>query len=363
MKEKLRIAIFEPSRKAVGGGQKVMAKIAHHLSKKNYVEVFTQYSPNKNLDFGKSKITILKPKYRFIAPIVFMFKKVKNFDLIILGGFPANLGSLRNKNCITICYSPTRVFYDLKDYLMKNSNFLGKLKITLKNIFLKKIDFISYQKTSKILAISGEVKERVRKYYKRDCDVLYPGVEFKKYKAGNFQNYFLSVSRLVSAKRIDIIVKAMKQIENKGIHLLLIGEGPEKEKLKKLAEKDKRIKFVGCITDNKLYELYSKCLSLIYIPINEDFGLVPVEAGASKKPTIGVKEGGLKETILDEKTGFLIENPDPEKLAEKMELLMADKKLAEKMGNQAYKYCKKFDWENILKELDQHIYEMIKKGQ
>lgn len=59
----------------------------------------------------------------------------------------------------------------------------------------------------------------------------------------------------------------------------------------------------------------------------------------------------------------MIENPDPEKLAEKMELLMADKKLAEKMGNQAYKYCKKFDWENILKELDQHIYEMIKKGQ
>ena len=163
MRKKLKIAIFEPSRRFIGGGQKVIAKMAEYFSKDNYVEIFTQKYPKKDLNFGAAKITLIKPNSSFFAPLAFLLKKVKGYDILILGGFPANLGSIRNKNCVTICYSPTRVFYDLKRYLFKHSNLFGKLKIIIKNILLKKIDFIASQKTKKIFAISKTSQKRVKK--------------------------------------------------------------------------------------------------------------------------------------------------------------------------------------------------------
>ena len=110
MKPKLKIAIFEPSRKFVGGGQKVIAKIAEYLSQDNNIELFTQKYPQKDLDFGKTKITLIKPKSSFLAPITFLLKKVNGFDVVILGGFPANLGSIRNKNCVHFILSPKQAY-------------------------------------------------------------------------------------------------------------------------------------------------------------------------------------------------------------------------------------------------------------
>ncbi|MFA4952606.1 MAG: glycosyltransferase [Candidatus Pacearchaeota archaeon] len=356
----MRIAIFEPSRKFVGGGQKVIAKIAEYLSKENDVELFTQRYPQEDLDFGKTKITLIKPKTSFLAPIAFLLKKVRGFDIVILGGFPANLGSIRNKNCVTICYSPTRVFYDLRDHLIRNSNSIDKLKIIIKNIFLKKIDFLASQKTKKIFAISKTSQKRIKKYYKRDSMIIYPGVDIKKFKTGKYGNYILSVARLVSAKRVDVLVKSMDYIKNKKIKMYIVGDGREKENIKKLASRNSNIKLIDYANDSELIELYSNCLAVAYIPINEDFGLVPVEAGASGRATIGADEGGLRETIINGKTGFLIKKVTPKNIAEKIDYFINNRNFAKKMGENAREHIKKFDWKIILEEFDKNLRRVFK---
>ena len=91
------------------------------------------------------------------------------------------------------------------------------------------------------------------------------------------------------------------------------------------------------------------------IPINEDWGLIPVEASVYEKATIGTNEGGLKETIVDNKTGFLLNEITPEKIAEKIDYLANNKKMAIKMGKQARKHNKKFDWKNTLPVIDDGV--------
>ena len=359
--EKLNIAIFEPSRKFIGGGQKVIAKLSSYLSEKNEVTIFTQDPPSKELDFGNSKISLINPKARFLASLAFMFKRVNNFDIVILGGFPANLGSIRNDNCITICYSPTRAFYDLKEYLLKNSKFIGRFKILAKNFFLKKIDYLASQRTRKIFAISKTAKTRIKKFYNRKAEIFYPGIDYNNYKIGRYEDYILCVSRLVVAKRVDVVAKSMQYVKNKKIKLYIVGDGEKRKEIEKIAENNRNIKIFGTVSDKKLKKLYSNCLAVIYIPINEDWGLVPLEAGASGKATIGVKEGGLRETIVDKKTGFLIKKITPESIAKKIDYFINNKSIAIKMGMNAKIFSKKFDWENILKKFEKNLEKTMKR--
>lgn len=361
--KKLRIAIFEPSRIFPGGGQKVLANVASYLSTKHEVTLFTQRPPEKNLDFNKAKIKLIAPHNRLLAPLAFLWNKIskKEYDLIIAGGFPATLTTIRNSiPSIHVCNSPPRVFYDLKTHMLQNANLKEKIFIYVKNIFFKKLDYFAAQKDTKILSISEEVQRRVKKYYRRNSYVFYAGVDPTKFKSGEYKNYILSVCRIVSAKRIEMMVKSMKYVQNKKIKLIIVGTGNLKNKIKKLSAKYSNVELKGFVSEDKLKELYSNCLAVIYIPINEDYGYIPVEAAICEKATIGVNEGGLKETIVDDKTGFLIKNISPQKIAEKIDLLANDKKLAKKMGKQAKEYSKKFHLKNTFPILEKTIQEVVK---
>jgi len=363
--KRLKIAFFEASRMVWGGGQKEAANTAAYLSKKHDVTVFTQKTPDKKLDFYKCKIKLIKPSHQYLQPIAFLFKKLKkseNFDLKIIGCFPATLSNLRNTDLpsIHITHSPPRDFYKLKKHLLKNASLSKKLKIHIKNIFLKKLDYLAAQKYTKILGISKEIKKRIKRDYHRESEIFYPGVDPKKYKTGKYGNYILSVTRMVSAKRPMMIAESMKYVKNKNIKMMFVGEGPFEEKIKKIAEKQKNIIMKGLVSEEELINLYANCLGAIYIPINEDYGYVPIEAGVSGKATIGVNEGGLKETIVDGKTGFLIDNITPQKVAEKIDILANNKNLAIKMGKAAKKHCVKFHLENTLDVLDNAIEEVMK---
>ena len=360
MDKKLRIAIFEPARiSATGGGQKIAAKVAKHLSKKYYVEVFTQKLPHKSLDFGQAKITLIKPANRFLAVFAFFMKRARGFDLVFTGEFPSSLAAFRNSPSINICASPTRALYDLRKYLWKNSGMKGKLKIFVKNILFYIPDQLAARKTTKFLAISNNIQKRVLKYYARDSDIFYIGIDTSKYRFNKYGNFILSVSRLVNAKRIDVLIKSMELVKNKKIKLYIVGDGEDEEKLKKLAGKYSNIVFLGEVSDKKLIDLYANCLAKAYIPVEEDWGLVPIEAGASQKATLGVNEGGLKETIVDGKTGFLLDKATPKTVAEKIDLLANDKKLAEKIGKAAKKYSDSFDWKNTLPAIDNAIKDIL----
>ena len=360
MKKKLRIAIFDPPRKTFGGGSRMMPKVASHLSKKYYVELFTTKYDTSGLDFGDAKITFLKPSIKLLSPVAYFIKRVKNFDLVInVTSFPANFSAFRNKPCLTICCAPIRHFYDLEEHFLKEANFKERIVLILKKILFKRLDYIANQKTKKILTVSRSEKEQILKHYKRDSEIFYPGVNFDQFKKGEYQDYILSVARLTSHKRVDLIIKSMGLVKNKDVKLKIVGTGPEEEKIKKLCSKHSNVEFMSFVDDDRLKELYSNCLAFAYVPIKEPLGLVQIEAGASYKTTIASNEGGIKDTILNNETGFLIDEVNPEKIAEKIDLLANDKSLAKKMGIAAHDYLLKFDWKNTLKTLDKAVSEII----
>jgi len=365
MTKRLKIAFFEPSRIIWGGGQKESANTAAYLSEKHAVTVFTQKIPDEKLDFKNCKIKLIRPHNKYLAPLAFLFenlKKRKGFDIKIIGCFPATLANFRGIKTpsVHITHSPPRDFYNLRKHRLKNASLFGKLKLYVKSTLFKRLDYLAAQKHTKLLGISKEITRRIKRDYNRESDAFYPYVDPEKYKTEKYGDFILSVTRLVSPKRPLMIAEAMEFVKNKNIKMVFAGEGPLKEEIEKLAKKNKNIILKGFVSEEELKELYANCLAAIYIPINEDYGYVPVEAGVSGKATIGVNEGGLKETIVDGKTGFLIDNVTPEKVAEKIDILSNNKKLAIKMGKAAKKYCVKFHPKNTFDVLDKAIEEAIK---
>jgi glycosyltransferase involved in cell wall biosynthesis len=360
--KKLKIALFAPYRVVPEGGPKATAIDASYLAEKHEVTVFTQKLHPK-IEFKNCKIELIRPHHPFSSSIAFLMKKIKDFDLIVVEPFPANLAGLRNSKtpCIQICHSPVREFYDLKKHLLKNSNLKEKVKIYLKNLFFKKLDLLSAKKVTRILAVSKEVQKRIKKYYHRDSEILYAGIDENKYKTGKYDNYILSVCRLTSAKRPDVIIKSMEFVRNKNMKLIVVGTGPIEKEIEELSKKYENVEFKGYVSNEELANLYANCLALIYVPISEDdVGYAPMEASASGKLTIGANEGGMKEDILDGKTGFLLDKITPEEIAKKIDYLAENKEIAKKMGIAAKKYGEKFYLKNTLKVLDKTIDEIIK---
>jgi len=368
MKKRLKIAIFESLRLLPGGGQKVIPNVCKYLSQKHDITVFIPKLPENKSDFGKVKFNLIKPRSRYLTYTGFLahkLKKSENFDLIIFGCYPTTFSIFRNSRypSIHLTHSPPRFFYDLKKFHLKNSGILGKIKVHIKNILFKRIDYNAVQKVDRILGISKEVQKRIKKYYKRDSNVFYAGIDPEKYREGKYEDYILSVTRMVKTKRPEVIVKAMGLVKNKKIKMIMVGTGDMDREIREMARKYPNVEFKGFVSDEELSKLYSNCLAAVYVPINEDMGFVPMEAGACGKATIGVNEGGLKDLIVDGKTGFLIDKITPQKLADKIDCLANNKNIARKMGKAAKKFTTQFHLENTFAVLDKAIEEvmMVKK--
>lgn len=350
----MKIAIVEPYIEGTGGGQKVIAEYASFLQKQGHkVEIFTARrgkSPYK--EFDRIKINIFGSKSKFLSPFVFLFKKIRGFNIIIANDFPSNFISIFNKDVVWVCYTPKRDFYDLAEFSYNQSSLKGKIILILKKIMFRKIDHISAQRADLIMAASQNVASRVSKYYQRKAKIVRHGIDSSKFKEGKFEDYVLSIARLVPPKRVDKIIESMQYVKNKKVKLYVVGDGPDKDKILDLCKKYKNVVYLGDVDQKKLLNLYSNCLAAVYVPVREDWGLVPLEAAASGKPTIGVNEGGLKETILNGKTGFLLNGAEPREIARKIDLLANNKRLAQKMGKSAKKYALQFDWKNSLYDFE-----------
>jgi glycosyltransferase involved in cell wall biosynthesis len=202
-------------------------------------------------------------------------------------------------------------------------------------------------------SISETVKKR-KDYFPQgaDVEVIYPPTSLQNLSEGDY-NYFLVVGRLDGPKRVALIVEAMKHVNNPNVRLLIAGSGPEENNLKSMAAGDNRIEFIGYINNQKLVDLYTDARAIIYIPYDEDYGLVTIEAMQCRKPVITCKDsGGTTEFVLHEKTGLIAES-NSKSLAKQIELLANDQALAEKLGTNAQHLVSQITWEHCVKALIQ----------
>jgi len=168
------------------------------------------------------------------------------------------------------------------------------------------------------------LKCRIKKFYRREAEVIYPPVETRRFKIQNKrEDFFLMVSSLAPYKKIGLAVKAFNGL---GYPLHIIGSGPEKKRLRSLARSN--IAFLGWQPDEVVADCYSKCRALVF-PGEEDFGIVPLEAMASGRPVIAYGRGGALETVIPYHeqneakgkvpTGVFFHEPNTESLMEGVE--------------------------------------------
>lgn len=334
-----------------GGLERVVLAIVKNFN----VDIITnKYDPENTFkEFKNVKIIELKKKNKLLFGLKLLFTK---FDYDIINGhgyFITNFASVRN-SFIWYCHSPKRDLYEpFKNYYLNKHGFLKrKLKSFILNL-IKIIDQILVRFfVNRIIVNSKATQKRVKDYYGRESDINYPPVDTKKYRWKNpkhFGNYYLCVSRYDPTKRIEIIIQAFNKMKDKT--LIVAGTVRNQkyfEYLKSIANDN--IRLHTNIPEEELISLYSKCVSTIYIPINEEFGLTPVEGMASGKPCIGVNEGGLRETIIDEKTGLLI-NPSVDSVIKAIEWMTPEK--ATSMRKDCVERAKDFDERVFVKKMSE----------
>jgi len=264
------------------------------------------------LKLRKSFFRIKKFKHLFFKN--FLLKK--NTD-----GFCHFYPLLQTKH-ICYCYSPTR-------YLWDQNYFKSILH------FFRIWDRQASERVDEFIAISKTVQNRIKKYYKRDSKVIYPPVEICRKKIHSSKEYFLIVSRLKKYKRIDLAIKAFNKL---GLKLIIIGSGPEKRNLEKLAKKN--IKFLGWQPENIVKEYYSKCSAFIF-PSEDDFGIAPVEAMSCGKPVLAFRKGGALESVKEGKTGEFFDFQNTSVLCDGIRRLRSKKYDSKFIAEHAKKFDRK----------------------
>lgn len=230
--------------------------------------------------------------------------------------------------------------------------------------FIRKIihflDTQALKKANKFYAISKTVKSR-KEYFPEGAqvEVVYPPSFLPAFKQQGYDNYIFTISRLDGAKRISLIIEAMKHVKS-NIHLKIAGTGPDEQKLKEMAKGDPRIEFLGFVNDKDAIEYYSNAKGVIYIPYEEDYGLVTIEAMMSKKPVITCYDsGGTTEFVEQGITGF-ISHSTAEAIGNSInELAKMQPQELLSMGNRCFDKVKGITWQNVASSLTNENQEQV----
>jgi len=245
-------------------------------------------------------------KYLPLFPKAIESFNLKKYGLIISSSHAVAKGVKKRKNQLHIsyCHSPMRYAWDEADYYLKEAKLTAGIKgffaqIVLK--YLRKWDVKSAKNVDYFIANSKHIAGKIKRIYNRSADVIYPPVDTNKFSLiTEKDDYYITASRLVPYKRIDLIVDAFAKMLDK--KLVVIGSGPEKEKI--IAKATPNIDVIGYQNFESLKGYMEKAKAFVFAA-EEDFGIIVVEAMACGTPVIAGNYGGTAESVVDGVTGIL----------------------------------------------------------
>ncbi len=321
--------------------------------------------------------------YPWLTPVAFESFSFDAFDVVV------SITSAEAKHIITkpktlhICYclTPTRyLWHDARQYLHNPgigiSNSFVKTIYSLLSPKLRQWDRIGSARPDNYIAISRRVEERIKTYYHRSCDaIIYPPVDIEKFtvnkarfrlpserlrvnktgmtdnkKHGIREGYFLVVSRLVSGKRIDLIIDAFNLL---GLPLVIIGHGKMQSELEKRANKN--VHFIThYLTDEELVRYYGNCRALVNTA-DEDFGIAAVEAQSCGKPVIAYTESGLAETVQEGITGLFFSDQTSQAIVKTVQKFTTMTFLEKDCRNNAIRFSKE-RFQRVMKQTIEQLY-------
>ena len=299
----------------------------------------TRTSFIQNIPFARKYYRLFFPLF----PLAIERLNLERYDVIISSSSCVAKGITKHKHQLHICYchSPARYAWDLKkEYLNEITSPLPKKIVSYFFDRLRSWDYRKSQDVDFFISNSDNVRCRILKHYNREATVIYPPVDIDKFElCEDKQDYYLAVNRLVSYKRMELLIHAFQKLPD--MRLEIAGVGPAKNKLEKITPGN--VKFLGFIDHQTLINKMKYAKAFLAVA-HEDFGITVVEAQACGTPVIVPRIGGYRETVTED-TGVFLENRSVEHIVKTYREFDARKNGFHKtsfINNVSRFHCKKF---------------------
>lgn len=325
---KLRVGIVHDFLYTYAGAERVLEQVLAVYPEADLFALF-DFLPSNNRGFIRNKqvttsfiqkLPLARKKHRMYLPLMPLAIEqldVSNYDLVISSSHLVAKGVITRPNQLHVCYcyTPVRFAWVMQEeYLTQGKMGRGIKSMIARSIlhYLRNWDVRSANGVDVFITLSHFVAKRVEKIYRRRSTVIYPPVNTGRYTVHTQkEDFYLTASRLVSYKRIDLIVEAFNRMPDK--KLIVVGDGPEMENLKKLAGPNVRL--LGQQPADRLRRYLQLARGFIFAA-EEDFGIAPVEANACGTPVLAFGRGGAVESIVAGKTGLFFDEQTPLSLIE-----------------------------------------------
>ncbi|MGK4328825.1 glycosyltransferase family 4 protein [Lonsdalea quercina] len=251
-------------------------------------------------------------KYLPFMPLAIEQLDVSAYDVVLSSSHAVAKGVITGPDQLHISYvhSPMRYAWDLQHQYLKETGLNKGMKGFIAKVLLHKLRLWDYRTANGVdhfVANSQFIARRINKIYRREADVIYPPVDISSFEfSDKKEEFYLTASRLVPYKKVDLIVEAFAKMPDK--KLLVIGDGSDMEKIKALAKPN--IELLGYQSDAALIDYMQRAKAFVFAA-EEDFGISPVEAQACGTPVIAFGKGGALETVrplgVDKPTGLFFE--------------------------------------------------------
>ncbi len=255
-----------------------------------------------------NKFPFAKQKHRAYLPLMPLAIEqldLSGYDVVISESHAIAKGVITGPDQLHIGYihTPIRYAWDMQESYLKQAGLEKGLKSFIARALLHYLriwDMRTVAGVDYYIANSKFIARRIMKLYKREAVVIYPPVNIERFSVGEEkEEFYLTISRLVSYKNVDLIVRAFNHLTDK--KLVVIGDGPELKSLKRIASSN--VMLMGFQEDAVVEDMLKRAKAFVYAA-EEDFGIVPVEAQACGTPVIAYGKGGTLETVVAGKTGF-----------------------------------------------------------
>lgn len=373
----MKVAVYHPWIYLQGGGERTLLEFIKR-GKYQYTIFTNYYKPELTFpEFKRLRVINLTPNsslegvlrrgvifaFRYILPSKIPLSEFDRF-LVSTGGI-GELIAYRNHEIPTYCYchTPLRASHDwgyVKTYMLSGKGFVYRAVFRLYSkgyILLEKKTWSYFEK---VFTNSENTRKRlVGLVPMSKVKIIHPGVDTKKFKYKSNEPFFLLPGRINKYKRQLLGIQAFKLFKEKvkGFKLVIVGHVAPKDRdyyelVKRHAEKIGDIEIRTNVSDEKLIDLYSRCYAVLFTAVNEDWGLIPLEANASGKLCISVAEGGPLESIKNGYNGFLV-RATPKAFARKMTEVARTN--VEEYAENCLKEAKKYDWGNFVRKLEAEL--------
>ena len=332
-----RVEVFHDYFAIRGGGERLALELANGLQARLTFGYRTDQSygleafPPTHRDLRLGAVRKLGPAAPIGLAVGFARQQhaATRSDIRIFSGAFAPFAAPTDDGGVNIlyCHTPPRFLYDQRDFYKRRSGIARKLGMAALGPWFRRGYKEAVGRMDLIVANSVNIQKRISTFLGRDSTVVYPPVDTAAFRWRGQEGYYLSTARMSPLKRIDVIIDAFRRMPEK--RLIVTSGGDQELALRARAAGAPNITFTGWTSDEQLRELISRAIATIYVPIEEDFGMSPVESMAAGKPVIGVTEGGLLETIIHDQTGILLSSPlDSESLEGAVRTLTPERALA-----------------------------------